>query len=379
LDDQRPYLYRTRDFGKTWSLIVDGISAPSFLNCIREDPKKQGLLYAGTEFGVYVSFDDGSHWQPLQMNLPISSVRDLVIHDDDLVAATHGRAFWILDNISPLREMADVKAAGDPYLFRPARAIRIDNDAFSGTPLPPEEPQAENPPLGAYIDYYLSRDSTSVSLTILDAQGKVIRRFSSADKPPAVPSNLPIAPRWLHPTPVLSGTAGTHRWIWDLRYGRGADLSAGGDDDDAPPSPGPLVLPGTYQVKLATDGKEVAQSFKVQMDPRSLATPAELNQQFIWARKAYDSLTEAARTIARLAALEAHSTDTAQQARCQAVLVGKPDDPGLQSLARSLNGILGAVESGDRTPPSQVISAYQIAAQKLSRRLSEARPLTAAQ
>jgi photosystem II stability/assembly factor-like uncharacterized protein len=233
LDDQRPYLYRTRDFGKTWSLIVDGISAPSFLNCIREDPKKQGLLYAGTEFGVYVSFDDGSHWQPLQMNLPISSVRDLVIHDDDLVAATHGRAFWILDNISPLREMADVKAAGDPYLFRPARAIRIDNDAFSGTPLPPEEPQAENPPLGAYIDYYLSRDSTSVSLTILDAQGKVIRRFSSADKPPAVPSNLPIAPRWLHPTPVLSGTAGTHRWIWDLRYGRGADLSAGGDDDDS--------------------------------------------------------------------------------------------------------------------------------------------------
>jgi photosystem II stability/assembly factor-like uncharacterized protein len=369
LDDQRPYLYKTTNFGKTWSLIVDGIAATAFLNCIREDPKKQGLLYAGTEFGVYVSFDDGAHWQPLQLNLPITSIRDLVIHDDDLVVATHGRSFWVLDNMSPLRQLnTEITSA---HLFQPARAVRINNDAFSGTPVPPDEPQAQNAPQGAYIDYYLANDSAAVALTILNAQGNVIRRFSSKDKPAPIPSNLPIAPRWLHEAPVLSGTAGMHRWIWDLRYGRGADANSAGDDDDTVQAAGPLVLPGTYQVKLTADGKEFTQSLIVKMDPRSVATPVELNQQFTWAQKVYKSLAEADKTIAHLTTLES-------QARAKALLTGKPADPGLQSLARSLNGILGALESADRTPPSQVIAAYQDIAQKLALRLNEARQLKAA-
>jgi photosystem II stability/assembly factor-like uncharacterized protein len=378
LDDQRPYLYKTRDFGKTWSLTVVGIPAPAFLNCIREDPKKQGLLYAGTEFGIYVSLDDGAHWQPLQLNLPVTSIRDLVIHDDDLIVATHGRSFWVMDNISPLREMTDRLSASDAYLFRPAPAVRVNNDAFSGTPVPPDEPQALNAPSGAYIDYYLAHASDDISLTILNTEGKVIRRFSSKDKPAPIPTNLPIAPRWLHETSVLSGTAGMHRWIWDLRYGRGADPGAGGDDDDAAKVPGPLVLPGAYRVKLTADGKELAQSLDVRMDPRSIATPAELSLQFLWAQKVYNSLTETDKIIASLTALEEHSADAAQQARCKAVLSGKSDNPGLQTLARSLNGILGALESADRTPPSQVISAYQDTARKLALRLSEARLLAAA-
>ncbi len=363
LDDQRPYLYKTNDFGKTWSLVVEGIAAPAFLNCIREDPKKQGLLYAGTEFGVYVSFDDGARWQPLQLNLPITSIRDLAIHDDDLVVATHGRSFWVLDNISPLRQLNPQMR--ETHLFHPARAVRINNDAFSGTPVPPDEPQAQNPPAGAYIDYYLDHDA-AVTLTILNAQGNVIRRFSSKDKPPPVPSNLPIAPRWLQATPVLSGTAGMHRWIWDLRYGRGADVNFPGDDDDTVQAAGPFVLPGTYQVKLTVDGKDLTQPLTVRMDPRSVATPAELNQQFTWAQKVYKSLTEADKAIARL-------TPLASQPGAKALLAN------LQSLARSLNGILAALESADRTPPSQVIAAYQEVAQKLAPRLIEARQFEVSQ
>jgi hypothetical protein len=280
--------------------------------------------------------------------------------------ATHGRSFWVLDNISPLRQLT--AQITDSHLFRPARAVRINNDAFAGTPVPPEEPQAQNAPQGAYIDYYLAHDSATATLTILNSQGNTIRRFSSKDKPPPVPSNLPIAPPWLHETPVLNATAGMHRWIWDLRYGRGADTNSAGDDDDAGQAAGPLVLPGTYQLKLTTDGKEFTQSLTVKMDPRSLATPAELTQQFTWARKVYQSLTEADKTIARL-------TPLASQPRAKALLTGKPDDPGLQSLARSLNGILGALESADRTPPSQVLAAYQDIAQKLAAKLSEARQL----
>ncbi len=342
-DDRQPYLYKTVDFGKTWTLAVNGISVPAFLNCIREDPQRQGLLYAGTEFGVYVSFDDAAHWQPLQLNLPITSIRDLVIHDNDLVVATHGRAFWVLDNISPLREINEKIAAGDAYLFHPAKAVRINNDLFTGTPLPPDEPQAQNPKSGAYIDYYLAHDAQQVTLTILNMQGKVVRRFSSKDKPAPVPTSLPVAPRWLEAPPILSGASGMHRWIWDLRYGRGAEITADSDDDNGPPAAGPFVLPGSYQVKLVADGKQLTQTLTVKMDPRSVATPADLTQQFYWAEKVYTSMIKANK-----------------------LLEAKPNDPVLQPLARSLNGLLNALESADRTPPAQVISAYREVDQKLT-------------
>ena len=335
LDDRRPYIYRTRDFGKTWNLVTTGISDPAFLNCIREDPKREGLLFAGTEFGVYVSFDDGDQWQSLQLNLPITSIRDLVIHDNDLIVATHGRAFWVIDNMSPLREVTD-KTTEQTHLFKPVPAVRINNDPFTGTPLPPDEPQAKNPASGAYMDYYLPANVSSLSLTILDSQGKVVRHFSSNDKPSEVPATLPIAPRWLPPPPKLSSAAGTHRWIWDLRYGRGAEITGDSDDDDdSPPAPGPLVLPGTYQLKLEADGKTFTQSIIVKMDPRSAASAIDLNEQFSWAHKVYVSLAEASKT------------------------------KGAEALARQLNGLLNAIESADRRPPAQVIAAYEETVKKL--------------
>ena len=362
LDDRKPYIYRTRDFGKTWTLLIDGISDPAFLNCIREDPKRQGLLYAGTEFGVYVSFDDAAHWQPLQLNLPVTSVRDLVIHDNDLIVATHGRAFWVIDNISPLREL-HATAPQEALLFRPAKTVRINNDPFTGTPIPPDEPQATNPEAGAYIDYYVPHDVHEVTLTITTTDGKVIRRFSSKDKPIPPPTTLPIAPRWLPAPPQLSTRAGAHRWIWDLHCGRGAEVTGDSDDDDGPRAPGPFVLPGTYQVKLTVDGKTTAQPLTILMDPRSLATPADLNQQLTWAQKVFTSMVEANKAIAHLTDLASKSKDA------QATLAG------IQTIARTLNGLLNAIESADRTPTSQVIAAYQEASQKLAPLLKQGRSL----
>jgi photosystem II stability/assembly factor-like uncharacterized protein len=180
LDDQKPYIYRTRDYGATWQLIANGIAAPGFLRAIREDPQTRGLLFAGTEFGAFVSFDDGDHWQSLQLNLPVSSVRDLAIHGDDLIVATHGRAFWILDNITPLRQASEAAKVAGAWLYRPSTAVRVDNDYFPGTPLPPDEPAAENPPNGAMIDYMLKSGAKDVQLEIFDAQHKLVRKFSSS-------------------------------------------------------------------------------------------------------------------------------------------------------------------------------------------------------
>ena len=190
LDDQKPYLYITHDYGKTWKLSVDGIASHHFVRAVREDTEQKNLLFAGTEFGIYASFDGGDHWQSLQLNLPVSSVRDININGSDLIVATHGRSFWVLDDIAPLRQAAAANEHGSSaYLYAPPTAVRVDNDGFLGTPLPPEEPQADNPPNGAIVDYYLGQNATKVTLQILDAQGHVIRHFSSAEKqtvqPPA--------------------------------------------------------------------------------------------------------------------------------------------------------------------------------------------------
>ncbi len=182
LDDRTPYLYRTRDYGATWQLITNGIAPDSFLRGIRQDTENKSLLFAATELGVYSSFDDGDHWQSLQLNLPVTSVRDLTIHGDDLVIGTHGRSFWILDNIIPLRQAREAAKAKAFLLYQPAAAVRIDNDSFLGTPLPPEEPTAENPPAGAMIDYFLKSPAGNVTLEVFDAQKNLVRKFSSGDK-----------------------------------------------------------------------------------------------------------------------------------------------------------------------------------------------------
>ncbi len=374
LDDMRPYLFRTRDYGKTWTPIVEGITARAFLNAVREDPKRKGLLFAATEFGVYLSFDDGDRWQPLQLNLPVTSVRDLVIHDNDLVIATHGRSFWVLDDIAPLRQITHDVSNVDCWLFKPDRATRITNDSFAGTPLPQEEPQAQNPAPGAYVDYYLRQPAEGeIVLEILDRHRKVVQRFSSRDKPPNPPPNLPIAPRWLPKPPRLSEQAGMHRFAWDLRYGAPSNTAPGDDigGEGGPRWLRPLAMPGTYKVKLTVNGRDFVQPLEVLMDPRSRATIADLTQQFLWAQRAFGDMLRARKAASEVDSLKKQISDTKAQLNQQQKSSLDAIAEGLHSSVTELTAALNALESADRTPPSQVIALYLESSKALKTNLAD--------
>lgn len=282
LEDLRAYLYRTRDFGKSWQLVSNGIPEGSFLNCVREDPVRRGLLYTCTEKGVYVSFDDGDNWQSLQLNLPVTSVRDLVVHGDDLVIATFGRAFWVLDNISPLRQLDPRIGTSDMWLFLPATAYRVRPGRDQGTELPFDEPQAANPPEGAVIDYYLrEKPTTPVQIEFFDGGGKLVRRFSSDDKLHKTnPGDVPFPMYWVHDPQPISAEPGMHRFVWDLRY----PLPLGVHESHWQHK-SVLALPGNYTVKFTANGKSTTQPLTVVLDPR-VNTPQEaLVRQFALASR----------------------------------------------------------------------------------------------
>jgi photosystem II stability/assembly factor-like uncharacterized protein len=272
LEDNEPYIYRTRDAGKTWQKISNGLPPGVYMQTVKEDPQRQGLLFAGTELGIYVSFDDGDHWQSLQLDLPPVSMRDLVIHEDDLIVATHGRGFWVLDDITVLRQLNSDIIKGRAYLFRPADAVLLPQPSENGTPQPRDEPLAENAPYGALIDYYLKANASGpVVLEILDQSGATVRRYSSEDRAPQVnPDTLSIPAFWVHAPEPLPATAGMHRWVWDLRPtpppNRGARGTGGGDEFGGR---SPAVIAGTYTVKLTVDGKSYTQQLRVKMDPRA--------------------------------------------------------------------------------------------------------------
>ena len=284
-DDMRPHIYRTHDGGRTWTRIVNGINPVGPVNVVREDPKQRGLLFAGTEREVVFSADDGERWQLLRMNMPPSSVRDLVIKDDDLVVGTHGRAIWILDSIAPLRQIADAVRASGAFLFTPAQATRVRSNMFADTPLPPEEPTGENPPDGAILDYHLPRDVKNLTLEIVGADGEVIRRYSSADEPERIdPTTLPYPTYWIRPHQPLQTTAGHHRFVWDLRYAppRGARRThaIAAVHQKTPSGPvGPLVHPGSYTVRLTVDGAAQQRTLEVRLDPRVSIAPEGLRRQ----------------------------------------------------------------------------------------------------
>ncbi|HEU5130547.1 MAG TPA: hypothetical protein VFT26_00545, partial [Pyrinomonadaceae bacterium] len=264
LADYEPHIYRTRDDGKTWTEITKGLPAGVYVQTVKEDPKRRGLLFTGTERSVFVSFDDGDHWQSLQLNLPPASMRDLAVHADDLIA-THGRGFWMIDNITPLRQLGDDVAKASAYLFQPADAYLLTPGNDNGTPMPRDEPLAENPPFGAVIDYYLkSNVSGPLTIEIIDPAGDVVRRYSSEDKPaPVNLETLNIPAYWVRTPESLSTAAGMHRWIWDLRPTPPARPAAGGGRGGAP-----LVLPGSYTIKMSAGGSAYTQRLLVKADPR---------------------------------------------------------------------------------------------------------------
>ncbi len=371
LDDLHPYIYRTRDGGKTWTRITNGIPDGTVVNVVREDPQREGLLLAGTEDQVYVSFDAGDHWQSLRLDMPATSIRDLVVKGSDLVVGTHGRGIWILDDITPLRQVTPEVIASDAHLFAPEQAWRFRWSKYTDTPLPPDEPRGENPPDGAVVDYWLKADAADrVTLEIATASGEVVRRYSSADAPekPLEGQNVPAF--WPRPPQVLSARAGLHRFVWDVHYPRPAVLRFGYPISGIPHQTvyeplGPWAVPGRYTVTLTANGKTYTQPLVVRMDPRVTTSAAEIRRQHEVAMRIDDLLRQdfAALTEARaFAADPAH----AAVARDAAALVQR-----LTRLNGELESLFNLVEDADVGPTSQALDALAASERALEQALAD--------
>jgi len=306
IDDLSPYIYRTTDGGKTWKLIVNGLP-DSPVNTVREDAERKGLLFAGTENSVWVSFNGGDGWQSLQLNLPHTSMRDLWVHENDLIVATHGRGFWVLDDIAPIRFLSATNASGTTQLVPPPPAYRVRRSTYSDTPVQPDEPAGENPPDGAIIDYFLPASVAGpVTLEILNSKSGIIRRYSSEDKPELTEEDrakglIPLY--WLQPPRVLSSEAGWHRWVWDLRYAPPVstehEYPISAVPHATPRYPlGPLALPDKYTVRLTVNGKPVAsEPLVVKMDPRVKTSSAGLIKQLELELKLTSAITESSQAV----------------------------------------------------------------------------------
>ena len=385
IDDLKPYIYRTGDGGKSWQLIVDGLPGDAPVNTVREDPARRGLLFAGTEKAVWVSFDDGVRWQPLQLNLPHTSMRDLVIHDQDLILATHGRSLWILDDISPLRQYEATTAKSAAVLLQPAPAIRVQRDTNTDTPIPPDEPTARNPPDGAVLDYSLAQDAKGeVAIDILNAAGERVRRYSSADPPAFDAEEIErelIPQYWIRMPRSLPTTAGMHRWVWDLHYEsprtpqRGFPIAAvPGDTPQAPL--GPYAVPGNYRVRLHVGTRQWEQMLEVRADPRVIVDAQSLEDQFKLSRRLAEALDrsttalfearslraqaqtlETGDAIKRLASqakgIELAARSKVYQESVEALITGddKPSaTPGLETLNGNIAALYNQLNRADAAP-----------------------------
>jgi photosystem II stability/assembly factor-like uncharacterized protein len=420
LDDLHPYIYRTHDGGKNWQRIVTGLPDEP-VNTVREDPERKGLLFAGTERSVYVSFDDGDHWQSLKLNLPPTSIRDLVVHNDDIVVGTHGRSFWILDNITPLRQLRDDFRSSSPLaparLFTPQLTYRVRRNNNTDTPLPPEEPAGQNPPDGAMIDYWLkSAPAAPVVLEIFDESGKLVRRFSSQDKPePANAKELNVPTYWVRLPSVLSVSPGMHRFVWDLHYPEPDALEheypISAIDHDTPRYPlGAAVLPGKYTVTLRAEKKEdvkgrrtdwevrtqMAQSqpLEIRLDPRVKTSPEDLRRQFELDRKIADALHRDYEAVQQVRSLRSQlkslttkkpSTEIAKgiadlEAQAAALegdeggygarYLTTPEGRSLVRLNAGLSALLSALDTADAAPTTQQSAMFDELEKALAEQLS---------
>ena len=382
VDDFRPYIYRTHDYGKTWTKVSDGIADTAYVHAVREDPVRKGLLFAGTETGAYVSFDDGEHWQSLQLNLPAAPIHDLVIHGNDLVVATHGRSFWILDDVTPLRQLNAEVASASVHLFPPAVAPRVRGNQNRDTPLPPETPAGQNPPEGAIVDYYLKTASAGpVVLEIADAHGNVVRRFASSDVPPVVDfSQLAFPPYWVELPHLLSKDAGEHRFVWDLRYPTPQwlfhEYSMAAVVGETPVAPrGPLVLPGNYEVRLTLNGQTYRQPLEIKEDPRVSTPPADLERQLQFELRITGAVAQDMNAYKGVSALrkqlepvqKTRSPQLATSAKTLdgklAALAGASPLPGGPATLATVNGalasLLNTVESADAAPTAQSHAVFE--------------------
>ncbi len=406
-----PYVVRTHDYGHTWQKIVNGFPEREMVRVVREDPKRKGLLYAGTDTGVFVSWDDGDHWQSLQLNLPPTPVTDLQVHANDVAISTFGRALWILDDVTPLREMNPQITASEAYLFRPATGMRVRWDNYQDTPYPVETPAGQNPPDGAILDYFLKSAPTGeVKLTIYDDKGNEVNQYSSEAKPPdLLPANAPNY--WFAPAVALPKAAGVNRFAWNLRYPPPLSLPYGynGDllgyteyttADHAIPGQtprvqpqGPLVVPGNYTLELRAAGQTLRQPLTVELDPRVHTSQSDLVEQLDLAQEitrgmkaSYDAYmqVEALRKALdeRQAALNGDELKQTKDAadsldkKIDAVQNGTRTAPGFGLVNRDLTRLIYSVESADVRPADAVRSAAQQSCDALDRDLSGWRELT---
>jgi len=400
IGDHAPYVFRTHDYGKTWTKIVTGLPtnepSGSFARVVREDPKAPGLLFAGTESSVYVSFDDGDRWQSLANDLPNSPVRDLTIKDNDLLIATHGRGLWVIDDISMLRQLrqsATSLAAAPVHLFAPGTATRVRRNVNADTPLPPEIPHALNPLDGAIVDYWLASAADQVALDILDSSGAVVRRYSSAPITPVAEAARPPHPNFWVETPTsLPSGAGAHRVNWDLRYdappafSHSFEISANPGLTPASPE-GPLAVPGVYTVRLTANGVTRTQKVTVRNDPRSRVAPAALAQQVALQRQisaamraAWDGQQQVVALRESLASAAGASAPAEVVAAINAVRAAIDSVAGAENVPRGRNaagptfrgvngalaGQLTAQDNADWAPTPAMRAAYASACRDLS-------------
>jgi hypothetical protein len=394
LDDLHPHIYRTRDFGKTWQEINKGLPGDAATNVVREDPVRKGLLFAGSETSVYVSFSDGDDWQPLQLNLPHTSMRDLAIHGDDLIVGTHGRSFWILDDISPLRQWATELQQAPAHLFAPQTAVRFRWNRNTDTPLPPEIPAGQNPPDGAILDYSLAAPAKGeVKLEIFDSQNRLVRSYASTDKPKSmekIAAENPIPMYWVRPQQILSAEAGFHRFVWDLHYPAPAALNhefpISAIYRNTPELPlGVYALPGSYTAKLTADGKTYIQPLTLKMDPRIKPSDAELRAQFEMESGSVRGMNESFKMLSEVRSVREQLVDRAKKLSAgQGALAdsiatlkkqledleggaqssfygvpssGKPPE-NLSTLNQHFGNILAVAESADAAPTTQAQTVY---------------------
>jgi photosystem II stability/assembly factor-like uncharacterized protein len=345
--DRRPYIYKTNDYGRSWTKITKGISGGAYVHTVREDPKQKGLLFGGTETDLYVSFNDGAQWQPLQLNLPHAPVYDLAIHNNDLVVATHGRAFWILDDISPLRQMSRQVASSKVYLFQPELAYRVRGGEGGS-----HDAAGENAPSGAIIYYYLkkapptSKSKPEVTLEILDSQGRTVRKFTNLGrKRDEETEGPPEEPREEGLRDALPAKAGLNRFVWNLCYQGPREVPhAGAVYSDWTPDE-PQALPGKYEVTLTAYGQTVTQPLDVRLDPRVKVSRADLQKQFDLAMRIRDEVSQASDTVNQILDLEIQLAGL--QSRLAADAGGEPLLALTKSIAEKAKAVAGALYEPD--------------------------------